>query len=251
MPDSNWMHENQLYLNVEKTHLMNCGTSQKLSQVNKILKPDVNIDGVLLSESKEAEKILGVNVQPNLKWKKHTQEIQAKLELGLTGLRKIRNILSLQRRKVVAQAIFQSVLTYCIAVWDGTSKGDIQDLQILQNKAAKFVLLGSWRMSRVEMFANLGWMTVHQLVTFHRILAVYTVRKTGEPEYLAEALLKENNRGNIVVPFTGLTLAKKSFIFHGGELWNSVPSEIRTIQSVLKFKNQLKSWILLNVELFL
>ena len=152
--------------------------------------------------------MLDVHIQPNLKWKMHCQEVQVKLKTRLSGLRKIRNVLGQQRRKVVAQAIFQSVLTYCICVWGGASKGDIESLQVLQNKAAKFVLFGSWKMRRREMFMNLGWMSVYQLVVYHRILAVYMMRRSSEPEYLAKVLSNDNNRGSLIVPRTGLKLAK-------------------------------------------
>ena len=100
------------------------------------------------------------------------------------------------------------------------------------------------------MYKNLGWMTVYQLVVFHRIMAVYQIRRTGEPEYLANVLSNDNNRGSLIVPHTGLTLVKNSFVFHRGELWNSVPPNIRHIQSVSMFKNKLKTWISSNVGLF-
>ena len=248
---SDWMHENQLCLNIDKTHLMVCGTSQKLSRVKRSQAVNVTMDGVQLLESTDnSEKILGVHIQPNLKWKTHCFELQARLKSRLAGLRKVRNILSLQKRKIVAQAIFQSVLSYCIALWGGASKGDIEDLQVLQNKAARFVLCDSWRLSRQEMYKKLGWMTVYQLVVFHRIMAVYQIRRTGEPEYLSNLLSNDNNRGSLIVPHTGLTLVKNSFVFHGGELWNSVPPDIRHIHSVSMFKNKLKTWIFSDVGLF-
>ena len=94
-------------------------------------------------------------------------------------------------------------------------------------------------------------MTVHQLIVFHRILTVYMIRKKGEPEYLAESLLHDNIRGKIVVPNTGLTLVKKSFLFNGCELWNQVPASIRQIESTKVFKKELKRWVIVNIALFM
>ena len=236
-----WMQNNQLCLNVDKTHLMLCGTSQRLVQVNRVEKIDVSMDGRQLTETNGgSEKILGIHMQANLKWIKHCQDLQTRLKARLGGLCKVRNILTLQKRKVVAQSIFQSTLTYCIALWGGASKGAIEDLQVLQNRAAQFVLCVDQRASRCEMYKRLGWMTVHQLVVFHRIFTVYRIRQTGEPEYLAESLLHENVRGNIVIPNTGLTLVKKSFLFNGAEAWNQVPANIRQIESTGSFKKELK-----------
>ena len=193
----------------------------------------------------------GIHMQSNLKWTKHCQDLQARLKSRLAGLCKVKHILAQQKRKVVAQAIFQSVLTYCIALWGGASKGVLEDLQVLQNMAARFVLCVDRRVSRCEMYKQLGWMTVHQLVIFHRILAVYQIRKTGEPEYLASSLMHDNIRGNIVIPVTGLTLLQKSFMFNGGQSWNRVPASIRQLPSTATFKKELKEWVLVNIELFL
>ena len=210
------------------------------------------MDGLQLKESEEkSEKVLGVYLQSNLKWSKHSKELQLRLKSRLLGLRKVQNILSLEKRKVVAQAIFQSVLSYCIAVWGGTVKGDIENLQVIQNRAAQFVLnIRGWRVHRQELYKNLGWLTVNQLVAFHRILAVYCIRKSGEPEYLADMLSRDNCRGNIIVPHTGLSLLKTSFVFHGAELWNRVPLVYRQIQCTRQFKLKLRQWILANIPRF-
>ena len=171
--------------------------------------------------------------------------------MRLAGLGEIRHVLHLEKRKLVAKAIFESVLTYCIAAWGGASKCEIEELQVLQNKAAQFVLNLPQRSSRDQMFNNLGWLTVNQLSVFHTLLAVYNIRQSKEPEYLAKKLCRDNARGNIIISFTNLTLLKKSFIVRGAELWNSVPFSIRSLRKVAEFKNSLKEWIRANVEKFM
>ena len=95
------------------------------------------MDGLQLNESEEkSEKILGVHLQSNLKWTKQCQEVQLRLKSRLSGLRKIQGILDLDRRKVVAQSIFQSVLSYCISVWGGTAKREKESLQVIQNRGS-------------------------------------------------------------------------------------------------------------------
>ena len=190
-------------------------------------------------------------MQANLKWIEHANELQSKLKFRLAGLRKVSHALDYRKRKVVAKAIFESVLIYCIPVWAGTSKGVIEDLQVLQNRAAQFVLKLPSRSNREYMFNTLGWLTVNQLSVFHTILTVYNIRRTKEPEYLAEKLTRENVRGNIVVPHTGLTLLKNSFVFRGAELWNKVPHSVRALQNVKDFKKQLHNWVSENVDKFI
>ena len=163
----------------------------------------------------------------------------------------MQNILNLGNRKLIAQAIFQSVLSYCITVWGGTNNKEIQAIQVIQNQAAQFVLKSPKRMKRRDMFAKLGWLTVNQLVAFHRIVAVYSIRNTGEPEYLFQKLSKDNYRGNIIIPHTNLTLLKTSFSFDGAALWNSVPASIRCIEKKTTFKKEVRSWVTENIMMFL
>ena len=175
---STWMTQNELCLNADKTHLMVGGTSQRLLLVNPAENIDIKMENIQLTESDEKyEKLLGVLLQPNLKWSKHIQDLQQRLKDRLSGLVKIRFIVGLKIRKTVAEGIFHSVLTYCIAAWGGAEKGHLQDLQVMQNKAAQLVLNYPSRSHRETMYNNLGWLTVNQLVVFHSVLAVYQIRK--------------------------------------------------------------------------
>ena len=248
---SEWMYTNKMCLNADKTHLMICGTGHRLSKISQD-NISISIDDTRLERSdSDFENVLGVSLQQNLKWTKHVQNLQSKLKVRLAGLRKIRNILSFDRRNQVAKAIFESVLIYCIPAWGGTFKGNIEDLQVLQNRAAEFVLQLPGRSNREQMFHRLGWLTVHQLAVFHTILAVYKIRKSKEPEYLARKLTRDNLRGNIIVPYTHLTLLKRSFVLRGSELWNRLPMSVRSLKKDMEFKTELRKWVTEQVNKFL
>ena len=136
-------------------------------------------------------------------------------------------------------------------LFGGCDKGQIQDLQIMQNKAAQLVTKSPPRASRSPMFDRLGWLTVNQLITYHTLLAVYRVRASGEPEYLAEALCADNINGNIIVRCTRLTLYQKSFKFRGACNWNKLPLNLRNLKTFHSFKQGIKKWIGLNVDRFI
>ena len=244
------MNANKMCLNADKTHLMVAGTSQRVSKIDPE-QINVCMDNTRLKQSEDhCEKVLGVFVQQNLKWSKHIEDLQCKLKIRLAGLSKIKYVIGLEKRKLVAKSIFESVLTYCMPAWGGATKRDIEELQVLQNKAAQFVLNLPHRSNREQMYQSLGWLTVNQLSVFHTIFAVYKIRHSKEPEYLAKKLCRDNTRGNIVIAFTNLTLLKRSFVFRGAELWNRVPLSIRSLNKAKNFKFELKKWIGSNVERF-
>ena len=121
----------------------------------------------------------------------------------------------------------------------------------MQNRAAQLVLNYPPRSNRKTMYDKLEWMTINQLVCYHSVIGVYKIRKSGEPEYLAEVLLQDNFRGNLVIPIADLTLAKKSFCYRAGESWNIIPEAIRSIEKIASFKKEVKKWIKMTVLRFL
>ena len=148
------------------------------------------------------------------------------------------------------EGLFTSILTYCLPLFGGCESYELSALQVMQNKAARIVCLLSSRVSRQEMFRNLNWLSVKQLIFYHTALTTYRIRNSGQPEYLSTIMSKDNMRGNIIVPNCTLSLAKRSYCFRGADEWNNLPNSLRDICSVRKFKIELKRWIVANVAAF-
>ena len=133
---SGWMVRNKLKLNPDKTTIMTLGTRERLRKLNGVL--TVHMDSVSLQESSGmSEKLLGCQIQGNLKWSMQVSTILDKLKKRLVGLQKIRNIAPLCVRKTVVEGIFGSVLSYCLLLYGGMEKGDLCAMQVMQNKAAR------------------------------------------------------------------------------------------------------------------
>ena len=175
----------------------------------------------------------------------------SELKSRLAGLAHIRHVLPFYMRKSVSEGLFSSVLCYCLPLFGGCDSGELQDLQILQNKAAQHVTLSPPRAARHPMYDRLGWLTVNQLVYYHTLLAVYRIRQSGEPEYLAQSLCNDNKNGHIIIRSTRLTLLQKSFKFRGACNWNDLPQSVRNIQRIGQFKTSVKAWIREKIPRFL
>ena len=135
---SKWMEGNKFKLNAGKTHFMIMGTSARLQVTDKF---SVTMDGVELEESLEnKETLLGVTMQCNLKWSFQIEDLTSKLKTRLTGLDKIKHIMSKSKKKNIVQGVFNSVLCYCLPLFGGCNKSEMSSLQVQQNKAAQIVL---------------------------------------------------------------------------------------------------------------
>ena len=59
-----WMYQNQLCLNADKTHMLITGTGQRLRRMNISEQLDIKMNGFKLSESVEkSENVLGIHIQ--------------------------------------------------------------------------------------------------------------------------------------------------------------------------------------------
>ena len=248
---SQWMKENQLCLNADKTHILVTGTGRRLSGIDVAREGDVRLEGQKLEESLEkAENILGVIIQSDLKWTKQVQSLRTKLKHRLAGLAKIRNIVSTRLKKQIAEGIFTSVLTYCLPLYGGMDKDSLHSLQVLQNVAARHTLNVPRDTSRKSMYDQLDWLTVNQLEFYHSVLMVYKIIKFGEPEQLATKLTRFNIRGNIIIDNSNLTLYRKSFVIRAAEYYNSLPHEVKNTTTIDCFKRNARNWIVKNVPRF-
>ena len=237
-----WMRENKLKLNADKTHLITVGTSQRVNKLHESVK--VEMDGIILKENQQKyEDLLGISVEYNLKWHRTIDQLKTRLKSRLAGLTKLRFIVPFPFLKTITQGIFNSVLIYCLPLFGGFNKGQLSDLQVLQNKAPQIVTKSPPRSSRNAMFDQLDWLTVNQLIAYHTLLQIYKIRSFREPEYLYDALCTDNRNGHIVVPNCDLSLALDSFTYRGARLWNNVPPHIRNCPKIGTFKKEIRKYV--------
>ena len=151
---------------------------------------------------------------------------------------------------MVANGVFNSVLSYCMPVWGGCDKEDLDSLQILQNRAAQLVVRLPPRTNRDILFDKVGWLTVRQMIVYYSTVSVFKIRASGEPEGLADLLRNENRTGRIKIDHARLQLVQDGFIYRATSVWNSLPSEMRQSKTLFIFKSKLLKWINIKVERF-
>ena len=245
-----WMNQNSLKLNTEKTDLLLLGTSNRLATIESNF--EIDMGGTLVVEHAEkCGKLLGVHIQSNLKWHKHLNQLKQKLKSRLAGLRKLQFVVPGSALKTIAQGIFDSSLVYCLPLFGGCERADLNSLQVLQNKVAQIVLKFPPRSNRILMYDKLDWLTINQLIDYHTLLSIFRIRSCKEPEYLAAIFSNENANGRVILPKPNLELAEKSFCIRGAKLWNSLPRSLKTENKMTPFKLGLKKWVKAHIQRFL
>ena len=240
--------QEQIQVKCSKNHLLVVGSSARLRRMEQ---PVFIMDGVRLKETKlRQENLLGIVIQSNLKWSAYIDALSVKLKLRLAGLMKLKFVMFKSLKRNIVQGIFNSVLCYCLPLFGGCSKADLDKLQALQNKAVRIVLNLPPRYNREQMFLEIERLSVRQLIAYHTLVTIYRIRLTKQPEYLSMLLSRDNHNGHIVISNAQNDLLRSSFVFLGGILWNRLPRILRNEEKLLKFKKELRIWILDNIPKF-
>ena len=254
---SEYMAANRLVLNSDKTHLLVMASStQHRLHGNYGVQLDTGSEIILPQDN---ERLLGCQVSSEFKWNAHINDSEFSMQRQITSrinaLRKISFASSFATRKMIANGIVISRIIYVIQCWGGASDYLIKILQVLQNKAARFVTKLDIFTSQEKLLKQCGWLSVKHLVAYHSIVQVFKVKSSKKPVFLNEIASKSfgyptraSTSGSLVVnKKTTNDISKDAFLFRSTKLWNILPPSIRKEINFLKFKYQLREWVKLNI----
>ena len=184
---SEFMSDNKLKLNGDKTHLMMMASERSWNVL--VDEDDVNLNtgNEVISCSKSGN-LLGGIISRNLKWADHilhdSNSLVKQLSKRLTAIRRISYMADFKTRKMLTNGLFMSKLAYLMPLWGGCHKFLINTLQVLQNRAARFVTKQNMYSPVQNLLKECGWLSVHQMVFYHTVVLFFKIRKNGTPVVL-------------------------------------------------------------------
>ena len=134
-----WLNQNKLSLNVEKTEFILLGTKSKLRNIHNDT-VTVNINGTPLKRVHNC-KHLGVTciLDENLTWRDHVDYVRMKVLAGIHVTKKVKNLIPQTSTKLLYNAIVSPYFDYCDVVWGNCGTTLQTKLQKLQNKSARMI----------------------------------------------------------------------------------------------------------------
>ena len=129
---SDWLRVNKLSANPPKTEFIVIGHQRRVNEIEEL--PSLKLND---SETKRVRKVksLGVIVEEGLTWNDQLKSLTGKLALGLSPLKKLKDVLPQPKLFDVYRALFESHLRYGKVVWGSLPSTELQTLQRLQNRA--------------------------------------------------------------------------------------------------------------------
>ena len=205
------------------------------------LKTKYQLHGHNLNVTKSG-KYLGVTLTEKLNWNEHVDITAKKANNSLAFLR--RNLASCPK-DIKAQSyksLVRPILEYASTSWDPHTSTNINRLEAVQRRAARFVE-GDYKTtsSTSQMIANLGWQPLQQRRTDARLVLMYRITymliDIPASMFLHPSTL--STRGHTVrymLPFCRTDIYRHSFFPAGIRLWNQLPESLATATTLEGFK---------------
>ena len=104
-----------------------------------------------------------------LSWQKMEQEMRSRLSRAAGMLGKIRHYVNFETLKMVYYGIFASILNYGSLIW-GQHNRIVNRLQIIQNKAVRYMTFKPKRVSTAPLFKEAGILNLSDYITQQNFL---------------------------------------------------------------------------------
>ena len=245
-----WLIANKLSLNVAKTEFMLIGSKQMIKNISN-LQLNVKIENESIKQVYES-KTLGVTIDQHLSWKTNTENICKKITSGISALRRLKEFADKQTLLSVYNAIVRPYFDYCCEVWDVFGETQSKRLQKLQNRAARIILNMSNDIDHSVALQALGWKPLKTERKKSKAKIMYKLLNKMGPKSLSNLFTYKgevtnyklrNISSSLCLPQPRTNNMKKSFVYDGAHLWNSIPKEIRESKSFSSFRKKIATHI--------
>jgi len=235
-----WEQEWCMSFNAEK-----CSTITITRKKNKITH-QYQIHNHVLKRVNSAT-YLGVELSADLTWSNHINQTTKKANKRLAFLRRNIQIRNHKLKEIAYKGLVRPILEYCAPVWNPYQQKYIDQIEMVQRRAARFTLARYHNISSVtDMLRKLQWETLKQrrtvacLVVFykiqHSLIAVPMPSFVTRPERPRPGHLHQ-----FQIPYCSTEAYKNSFFPKTLRSWNQLPSSIASQGSLPLFKTALSS----------
>ena len=234
-----WFLENGMMLNENKCQLMIIESSKNIRNETAELK----IQNKTIVESANG-KLLGVTIDKNLTMKEHIKNICKQAGNKLNALARIAKFLDDDKRKLLMNSFVISQFNYCPIIWMYCQRQSNNLINRIHERALR-IAYNDYTSTFNTLLDKNGSVMIHQKNTHALALEIFKTRNNLNPTFMKNIFcpIQHNYRTrnqSIAYPIPRtVTYGLESFGYKANEIWNSLPKEIQTANSVNNFKNLL------------
>lgn len=249
---NNWMYDNYLSFNADKTNYMLFRTS---SQSPSFTIPPIHVNQSTISET-SSTRYLGLTIDNNLSWSMHIQALRSQLSPYLFVLRNAKYVLSRRIKLSLYYSYIHSHLSYLVSIWGYAKASHLRQLQIIQNKAIRSLFWQEYRRgdnNTQGLLRKYRIPNIEQLTLIDSLLLIFKVKNGLIRNNMQLTTFEEvhdhdtRNKRDFIIPRTRTSLLYNSIFAKGLTQFNALPRELKNIGDILQFKKAVKNDILQDV----
>ena len=236
---SSWSSKWLMELNARKCHSIS--VTRKRTRYHH----QYTLNGTVL-DSVPSAKYLGITITTDLKWNQHISNICQKANNTLAFLRRNLRIHSTQLKTTAYQTLVRPLVEYGCTVWDPHTAGCIHQLEMIQRRAARYVLNRYHNTSSVsEMLEQLGWSSLEKRREHLRLTMLYKMHNSlvdFNMEQYIQPITRPTRTAHpygYLIPLSRTEQHMQSFFPRTVRQWNSLPQEAIMAPTVEVFRRHL------------
>ena len=191
-------------------------------------------------------KLLGITLDNNLKFDKHVSNICSKANRKLSALIRVAKFLPFTKRCILFKAFIESQFKYRPLVWMFHGRQINDKINKLHENALRIVYNDT---SFEELLVKDKTFTIHHQNIQSLANQMYKTVNNVPGGNLSEFFVSSNHnynlrsRSELTVPSINTVFkGQNSISYFGSVIWNSIPAELRGINSFQVFKSEIKAW---------
>ena len=137
--------------------------------------------------------------------------------------------------------IVEPHIRYCCSIWGYAGDTVLQNLQKMQNRAARIVTESPYDKASLPLISQLGRQNIKEMIDFETVTMVYYSLYGLAPPYMQNTFHKlsdcrnralRNTETDLKIPRYKKSNGQRSFSYRGVTVWNQLSTEIKTAPSV-------------------
>lgn len=186
-------------------------------------------------------KYLGITIDCYLRWDKHLRNLTQKIRSLLAKFKYFKQLLNIKQLRIMYYAFVESQLRYGILAWGGAYNSHLKNAETLQKWVLKIIYGKELAYPSDNLYQLASVLDIRQLYCSAILLNQKTLKSKNQIEHQYSTRYKDNSYH---VPKVTKTIAQRCHTYLGPRLYNILPANIKTINSIDNFKNKIRKWLL-------
>ena len=236
-----WLSNNKLIANPSKFQaiILNKG------------KPNINSSFKIKNasiDSADSVVLLGIHIDNKLKFDEHIGELCKTSSRLLNSLFRLKRYISADARQLAINSFITSNFNYCPLIWNFSTSKSLNKIESIQKRALRFITENN-RIDYISLLDNMGQCTMRVKRLRSLCIEIFKTLNGLNPIYMKDIFKKQDSnksqrlKFNLNVPkYNQVKYGRNSLRVLGPMVWNSLPNDVKSLNTLKEFKIFMKTW---------